>query len=398
MANDPNIILQGQQQDPSNTINAFLMGRKLAQENREYENQNRLAEILQNTPREKLADTLYQQGMFKEGQDYEKNQADISKTNAETGIKQFEHHKNMLDNTLNLISSMEDNPMLNKAMMLSGLETSKAQGLIDDTVYVPALKELEALPDDTIALRQFSKQKKTQLLGVKENMKYQMPTANAQLQAQATQANAQLGAETQRRGQDISAETQRGGQQFNYDLGMQRLENDRQKSALTGLKQPVIPAAIQSAYVGNKTALEKINSALAMVEKKPNAFGLKNMAGDAIMQRLDADGVDARAMISDIASLKIHDRSGAAVTAAEMPRLKPFIPNTTDTDATIKTKLNNFKKEYEQINREYEQLHPGLGGANNGHGASDSWGGVDYKQKHGVTEEEHAEVMRLLGR
>jgi len=393
MANDPNIILQGQQQDPSNTINAFLMGRKLAQENREYENQNRLAEILQNTPREKLADTLYQQGMFKEGQDYEKNQADISKTNAETGIKQFEHHKNMLDNTLNLISSMEDNPMLNKAMMLSGLETSKAQGLIDDTVYVPALKELEALPDDTIALRQFSKQKKTQLLGVKENMKYQMPTANAQLQAQTSQANAQLGADTSRQNAMLSAETQRGGQQFNYDLGMQRLENDRQKSALTGLKQPA----------GVITPQQKINDANDVLKILDQAEPLlKSSTHSLIGAGIDAGAAAfGKSTTGAQAAAQLKALEGALIS--KMPKMsgpqsdkdvllyKQMAGQIGDSTLPIETR----KAAMDTI-RALNERYAGASGA--GHGASDSWGGVDYKQKHGATEEEHAEVMRLLGR
>jgi hypothetical protein len=52
-------------------------------------------------------------------------------------------------------------------------------------------------------------------------------------------------------------------------------------------------------------------------------------------------------MIADIGSMKIHDRSGAAVSAAEFPRLKPFVPSANDEPAAAVEKLKLFKREYE---------------------------------------------------
>jgi hypothetical protein len=119
----------------------------------------------------------------------------------------------------------------------------------------------------------------------------------------------------------------------------------------------VIPSPIVKAYTENSTALRKLDSALAEVDKYPDAFGLQNMRGDAISQRVDPKGVTARALIADIGSLKIHDRSGAAVTAAETPRLLPFIPNVNDNPATIKKKLGLFKKEYEAIQSDMGSIY-----------------------------------------
>lgn len=130
----------------------------------------------------------------------------------------------------------------------------------------------------------------------------------------------------------------------------------------TGTAQPVmangeplqpklkdLPAPIQKAYLENGSALGKIDRALAAVDEYPDAFGSKNMLGDAIRQRTDPKGITGRALIADIGSLKIHDRSGAAVTAAETPRLKPFIPNVNDHPETIKKKLALFQQEYKAI-------------------------------------------------
>ena len=79
------------------------------------------------------------------------------------------------------------------------------------------------------------------------------------------------------------------------------------------------------------------------------ATGWKGYAPDAMLQRLDPQGIDTRAAIADLGSLVIHDRSGAAVTALEFPRLQPFIPSPKDDPATARKKLNRFVMEYQNI-------------------------------------------------
>ena len=110
--------------------------------------------------------------------------------------------------------------------------------------------------------------------------------------------------------------------------------------------KPQTPAAMQEKLAQNAVTLSKIDKALEMVEAKPDSLGLKNYAGDAVMQRLDPAGVEVRAMIADIGGQKIHDRSGAAVTVGEAERLKPYIPVATDTPDTAKKKLKLFRQEY----------------------------------------------------
>ena len=68
--------------------------------------------------------------------------------------------------------------------------------------------------------------------------------------------------------------------------------------------------------------LTQIDRAMQMVDQHPQAFGMANLAGDAVRQRDiplvgDPEGVDARAIVANIAGQKIHDRSGAAVTIGE---------------------------------------------------------------------------------
>jgi len=119
-------------------------------------------------------------------------------------------------------------------------------------------------------------------------------------------------------------------------------------SILSGVAPPPRekPAALQEKVAQNAVTLNKINLAEQAIAQYPDAFGLKNVAGDTIMQRLDPKGTEARAMIADIAGQKIHDRSGAAVTVGEAERLKPYIPNVTDSPETVAKKLKLFKAEY----------------------------------------------------
>jgi hypothetical protein len=118
-----------------------------------------------------------------------------------------------------------------------------------------------------------------------------------------------------------------------------------------------LPAAVQKSISENSASLRKVDTALAELDKYPDAFGLKNYLGDTIRQRSDPQGVTARAFTADIGSMIIHDRSGAAVTASETPRLKPFIPATTDDPATIKKKLTRFRDEYKAIQEDMVSMY-----------------------------------------
>jgi hypothetical protein len=115
--------------------------------------------------------------------------------------------------------------------------------------------------------------------------------------------------------------------------------------------KPVPSASTQKDIAENNVALQKIDAAIKLLDKNPGSVGLQNYLGDTVMQRADPLGVETRAAIADIGSQKIHDRSGAAVTAAEAPRLKPFVPLATDTKASVAIKLKRFREEYEAMNR-----------------------------------------------
>jgi hypothetical protein len=119
----------------------------------------------------------------------------------------------------------------------------------------------------------------------------------------------------------------------------------RRKDAREEARLRRAPPAVMGGYLENKTAIRKLQNAIAGVDKYPQGLGAQNMLGDFVNQRFDPDGVNVRADISDIGSLKIHDRSGAAVTALETPRLLPFIPSASDTPDAARKKLQRLLEE-----------------------------------------------------
>ncbi|HEY8878640.1 MAG TPA: hypothetical protein VIN03_13820 [Roseateles sp.] len=117
-----------------------------------------------------------------------------------------------------------------------------------------------------------------------------------------------------------------------------------------------IPANVNTAIITNAQNLARVDQALKLLggqdigelKGDKTATGVKGYLPQGLLNRADSRGIDTRAMIADLGSMVIHDRSGAAVTAAESPRLMPFIPLITDSADTATKKLKRFKQVYEQ--------------------------------------------------
>jgi hypothetical protein len=122
----------------------------------------------------------------------------------------------------------------------------------------------------------------------------------------------------------------------------------------TGEKLPEVPASIRTAIAQNDVTLSKIGRALQLVDDQPGALGPRNALpfAENVRQYTNEEGTEVRALVADIGSQKLHDRSGANITINEAPRLVPFIPNVRDKPSVVKTKLTNFQREYEQMNQE----------------------------------------------
>ena len=139
-----------------------------------------------------------------------------------------------------------------------------------------------------------------------------------------------------------------------YNALTARINATRPTAASAGR---LIPQTAAKGIIENRTALDRVERAKGLLDARPEGVGLKNFRGDLLNRRLDPAGVDLRSAIADFGSMIIHDRSGAAVTVSEYPRLKPFIPKVTDDPASIARNLTHFQAELESILGESEAFY-----------------------------------------
>lgn len=147
--------------------------------------------------------------------------------------------------------------------------------------------------------------------------------------------------------------------------------NDLQPNPLPGAAggRSSVPQAAPNTNVTqmleNVEGLRRAQRALELATARPESFGMWQGAANMFpgtLERLDPGGVEARAMAADLGSLVVNQRSGAAVTAAEFPRLRPFIPQVGDPPEVVQTKLRRFVEEYRAIIRDqYDAFGPRSG-------------------------------------
>jgi hypothetical protein len=137
-----------------------------------------------------------------------------------------------------------------------------------------------------------------------------------------------------------------------------------------GKEPKPVPEPVLKALLTNSTSERQVDTALQLLNGKtvdglkgdPGAIGpIQGRVPDTVLQKTNPEGVITRAAIADIGSMIIHDRSGAAVTISEMPRLIPFIPSITDSPEAAKAKLTRMKAELTNIGNEYRAVHEASG-------------------------------------
>ena len=137
-------------------------------------------------------------------------------------------------------------------------------------------------------------------------------------------------------------------EQRKENLAEKRFEESRTKD---------IPPAHKMVYIKNQTSINQIDDAIKAVKKRPQSFGLTKIGGDLVNQYSDPEGVTARGKVAQIGRINLHDLSGAAVTAAEAPGFKPFIPAISDKSDSIIDKLNVMKDRVKGTNNEIEEMY-----------------------------------------
>jgi hypothetical protein len=133
--------------------------------------------------------------------------------------------------------------------------------------------------------------------------------------------------------------------------------------------EKALPGSLGGKLLENQQNLRRAEQALSLLEGNnlvddkgntvasgdANATGKKGFAtmlgdvGNYALNEFDPQGVETRGKIADLGSVVIHDRSGAAVTAAEYPRLAPFIPSARDQPDVARKKLKSFVSVYKDI-------------------------------------------------
>jgi len=127
------------------------------------------------------------------------------------------------------------------------------------------------------------------------------------------------------------------------DRSQIRADPERYKPLGAEEKLKNIPETINKSLTGNVASISQIDKAISAATENPNAIGLKGNLPQTILNRADPKGVETRALITEIGSAIVHDRSGAAVAASERPTLVPFIPQATDDSETAIKKLKQLK-------------------------------------------------------
>lgn len=160
--------------------------------------------------------------------------------------------------------------------------------------------------------------------------------------AKAEDRQAQI--EGQRQAAIVSGQAR--AEQFDRDANLRRELQGNQLAATAANRQnrpsKPIPQAAMKSMIQNDVALSRVQDAMRAIETAPGALGVTNMGPGAWIKNhtnASPQDIEARAAVADIGSQVIHDRSGAAVTVSEYPRLAPFIPSASDSPKVAKAKL-----------------------------------------------------------
>ena len=92
-------------------------------------------------------------------------------------------------------------------------------------------------------------------------------------------------------------------------------------------ESPRASAAVQKDYKDIEFGMNGIERAIGLIESNPTAFGLKNMLGPTIVDRLDPQGIQARSAVENIVATIRHSLYGAALTRPEIQRALTNLPD-----------------------------------------------------------------------
>lgn len=359
--------MQGLQQDQQ-------LGRmKMDEYQRSIGDKNRMQSILSQTyaKPEEREDALLRGGFVDQATKLSTDRRANQKTDADTEKTALESKFQKLTLTGQLLSTVRDQATYDQARATAqahGLDVSRMPPQFDPAFIQSRIQESQSIKDQ---LEQVWKQKGYDL---QVNQHREVVRHNTTTEGETGRHN-RSSEGIQVRGQNMTERhfqaNQNAPQYMETDAGLvalpKKLAPGQQPTGTPvmgadgqPLSKPLkaIPPAVNGAIIQNTQSMNQIDRALALLDGKDvgdpakggqrgdkNATGAKAYLPQGILNRVDPKGVDARAEISDVGSLKIHDRSGAAVTISESPRLMPFVPLATDDAATVKKKLSRLRTE-----------------------------------------------------
>lgn len=365
---------------------ALMTGQQKADEyQRSVADNNRLRGVVSGFGSDQTANynALLGAGRLDEAQKYQKGNADLGKINADAAETKSKTKKTDLDSASHqfeiagqLASAWATRTDVTKAQVQAGLAAALHSGVISPEIAQAKMAELTAVSEDPKAINVWANGTLQQVMKAKDSMSYIAPDANAKLTAQTSTDNSIRTAASSKYSADSSAGSAAAGRaqadrHFNATPKGQITQTDAgtmlvdprtgQATPVTLAGQPLgaklkeIPASVNTAIIANSQSLSQLDKTIALLEGKSisgqvgdsAATGIKGYLPQQMLNAIDPQGIDARAGVADIGSLKLHDRSGAAVTASESPRLMPFIPVATDSNATALKKLKRLKQEVE---------------------------------------------------
>lgn len=141
--------------------------------------------------------------------------------------------------------------------------------------------------------------------------------------------------------------------QLGMDERRLKLQEDalKQRQTDSTWRQSKLPAEAQKRLSGFDSGVEMVADARALIKEYPEAVGLKNMLWSQAVDRMDPQGVAARAAIESLAGEIRNQRFGGALTANEAKFAERFLPGPTDRADGVIIKLDRLEKYLESKRR-----------------------------------------------
>ncbi len=143
-------------------------------------------------------------------------------------------------------------------------------------------------------------------------------------------------------------------QQFPVDLANKELDTKLKEKQLAKVEQdakPKLSTAERTSLTSGDTALAKITKIRGLLKSNKTDTGsstvirglIRKLTGNRLGE--NTESIDLRATLADLGSEYAKMLSGAAVSDKEFEnRLKPFLPQATDTKKEIEVKLKNLEQ------------------------------------------------------